>query len=120
MCGDAFAGGEVPTLRGALRMPSHCLPDGMCQLGWHLQPTVTAPNRFGNRPQPLRQPPPTACLIASGGASEVPSLLMHPWVCGFPGNSGMPVPPWLQHPTPLVCTCQGIHLFQASRCRGGE
>ena len=31
-----------------------------------------------NRPQPLRQPPPTACLTASGAASEVPSLLMHP------------------------------------------
>ena len=32
-----------------------------------------------NRPQPLRQPPPTACLPASGAASEVPSLVMHPW-----------------------------------------
>ena len=32
-----------------------------------------------NRPQPLRQPPPIACLTASGAASEVPSLLMHPW-----------------------------------------
>ena len=30
-----------------------------------------------NRPQPLRQPPPTACLTASGAASEVPSLPMH-------------------------------------------
>ena len=29
-----------------------------------------------NRPQPLGQPPPTACLPASGAASEVPSLLM--------------------------------------------
>ena len=27
-----------------------------------------------NRPQPLRQPPPTACLTASGAASEAPSL----------------------------------------------
>ena len=33
-----------------------------------------------NRPQPLWQPPPTACLTASGAASEVPSLLMHPSV----------------------------------------
>ena len=33
-----------------------------------------------NRPQPLRQPPPTACLTASGATCEVPSLLMHPWV----------------------------------------
>ena len=31
-----------------------------------------------NRPQPLRQPPPTACLPASGAASETPPLLMHP------------------------------------------
>ena len=31
-----------------------------------------------NRPQPLWQPPPTACLTAAGAASEVPSLLMHP------------------------------------------
>ena len=28
--------------------------------------------------QPLWRPPPTACLTASGAASEVPSLLMHP------------------------------------------
>ena len=34
-----------------------------------------------NRPQPLWQPPPTACLTASGAASEVPSLLMHPCPC---------------------------------------
>ena len=32
-----------------------------------------------NRPQPLWQPPPTACLTASGAASEVASLLLHPW-----------------------------------------
>ena len=32
-----------------------------------------------NRPQPLWQPPPTACLTASGAASEVPSLLMQPF-----------------------------------------
>ena len=35
-----------------------------------------------NRPQPLWQPPPTACLTASGPASEVPSLLMQPWEGG--------------------------------------
>ena len=35
-----------------------------------------------NRPQPLWQPPPTACLTASGTASEAPSLLMHP--CPLP------------------------------------
>ena len=32
-----------------------------------------------NRPQPLWRPPPTACLTTPGAASEVPSLLMHPW-----------------------------------------
>ena len=32
-----------------------------------------------NRPQPLWQHPPTARLTASGAASEVCSLLMHPW-----------------------------------------
>ena len=31
-----------------------------------------------NRPQPLWQPPPTACLTASGAASEALSRLMHP------------------------------------------
>ena len=32
-----------------------------------------------NRPQPLWQPPPTACPTASGAAPEVPSLGTHPW-----------------------------------------
>ena len=36
--------------------------------------TATAANRFG-------KPPPTACPTASGAVSEVPSLLMHPWLC---------------------------------------
>ena len=31
-----------------------------------------------NRSQPLRQPPPTACLTASGTGFEILSLLMHP------------------------------------------
>ena len=30
-------------------------------------------------PQPLCQPPPTACLTASGAASEVPFVSTHPW-----------------------------------------
>ena len=38
-----------------------------------------------NRPQPLRRTPPTACLTAPGAASEVPSLLMHPWWGGGGG-----------------------------------
>ena len=36
-------------------------------------------NGFCNRPQPLSQPPLTARPTTSGPASEVPSLLMHPW-----------------------------------------
>ena len=32
-----------------------------------------------NRPQSLLQPPPTACLTASGASPEVLSLLTHPW-----------------------------------------
>ena len=40
-----------------------------------------------NRPQPLWQPPPTACLTASGAASEVPSLLMHPCHRAFMGHT---------------------------------
>ena len=31
-----------------------------------------------NRPQPLWQPPPPACLTASVAGSEIPPLLMHP------------------------------------------
>ena len=47
-----------------------------------------------NRPQPHRQPPPTACLTAFGAASVVPSLLMHP----FPPPPGLffhLTPSWL-------------------------
>ena len=39
-----------------------------------------------NRPQPPGQPPPTACRITSGAASEVPSLVMHP--CPMPVTQG--------------------------------
>ena len=45
---------------------------------WRQVPGSTAVATDSNRPQPLRQPPPTACLTASGAASEVPSLLTHP------------------------------------------
>ena len=37
-----------------------------------------------NRPQPLCQPPPTACPTASGAASEAPFVLVHPWHQGHP------------------------------------
>ena len=45
-----------PPLQGAQPMPSHCPPDANCQPQWHLQPTATAPNRFGNLLQPPVQP----------------------------------------------------------------
>ena len=43
-----------------------------------------------NHPQPLWQPPPTACLPAPGAASEVLSLLMHspPPLCNPPRGGG--------------------------------
>ena len=71
---DALERGEVtpPPLQGAQPMPSHRLPGAQCQPQWHNYVTDS------NRPQPLGQPPPTACLPASGAASEVPSILMHP------------------------------------------
>ena len=48
---DALEGGAgAPPLQGAQPMPSHRPPDGKCRLQW--QPTVTAPNRFGNPLQP--------------------------------------------------------------------
>ena len=53
-------GGVPPPLQVVQPTPSHCLLDGKCQLQWHLQPTVTAPNRLGN-------------LL-----TRLPSL-MHPW-----------------------------------------
>ena len=48
-----------------------------------------------NRPQPPWQPPPTACLTASGAASEAPSLLLHP----------CPDPPPLNPPSSDPQTC---------------
>ena len=97
-------GGEVPPLQGAQPMPSRCPPHAKCQPEWH------------NRPQPLWQPPPTACLTASGAASEVPSLLMHPWRGGMeglgPGRGGLKGggvdPPSL--PTGL------LNIFRAENC----
>ena len=55
---DALEGRVVPPPpfpippQGAQPVPSHYLPDGKCRLQWHLQPTVTAPNRCGNLLQP--------------------------------------------------------------------
>ena len=63
-----WKGGVPPPLQGAQPTPSHCPPDAASM----------AFATDSNRPQPLWQPPPTACLTASGATSEVPSRLMHP------------------------------------------
>ena len=49
---DALDRGTPPPLSGAQPTPSHYPPNAKCQLQWHLSPTVTAPNRFGNLLQP--------------------------------------------------------------------
>ena len=56
---------------------------------WRQVPASMAFVTDSNRPQLLWQPPPTACLTASGAASEVPSLPMHP--CP---SSGLAEPGW--------------------------
>ena len=65
-----------PLFQSAQLRPS----DGNCQLQMAF---VTD----SNRPQPLWQPPPTACLTAPGATSEAPSLPMHPWGL-FKGAAG--------------------------------
>ena len=45
-----------------------------------------------NRPQPLRQPPPTASITAAGAASQAPSLPMHPWGCPLKNGGGGAAP----------------------------
>ena len=69
-----------------------------------------------NDPQPLWQPPPSACLTASGAASKVPPLLMHPW--------GPPPPPTFlevtAHPQTVIhlcCTRQHLPLNRTSNHR---
>ena len=72
--GDAFElGGGVPS--PPPERPANAQP---------LSPMASVTD--SNRPQPPRQPPPTACLTASEAASGVPSLLMHPW--GGGGGKG--------------------------------
>ena len=80
---DASQGREVTPPPQPL--PSRCL-------FWRQVPASMAFVTASNRPQPLRKPPPTACLPASGAASDVPSLQRHPW----PQPGGLrrsPVPP---------------------------
>ena len=59
-------------------------------------PGSTAFITDGNRPQPPRQPPPTACLTASGAASEAP----------FPFNASLPPSP---APTAPSTVCALAH-----------
>ena len=62
-----------------------------------------------NRPQ-LWQPPPTACLTASGAASEVPYLLRHP--CPRPSDLHSPPPPPLPTRSPQGACCPGTRGSQ--------
>ena len=60
-------------------------PPGRPAYAQPLSPSRQAPASMAsvtdnNRPKPLWQPPPTARLTASEAPSEVPSLLMHPWM----------------------------------------
>ena len=75
--------------RGGLKEeggPSHPPPPPRDAFEWGEVPPSTAPSLHpaavpltaSARPQPLWHPPPTACLTASGAASEVSSPLMHP------------------------------------------
>ena len=74
---DASEGWEVPPPPPPGR-PAYAHPLSQCQ------PSIAFATDT-NRPQPLGQPPPTACLTASGAASEVPPLLMHPFGAGGGG-----------------------------------
>ena len=71
-----------------------------------------------NRPQPLRQPPPTACLTASGAASEAPSLplsLPRPLPSLFLRSCPLPLPPPLHVPQPnlpIKIAAQGMGLLK--------
>ena len=62
---------------GGLHLPLSRAPS-LCLATVSLTVSATL-NADSNRPQPLWQPPPTACLPVPGAASGVPSLLMHPW-----------------------------------------
>ena len=76
-----------------------------------------------NRPQPLWQPPPTACLTAAGAASEVPSLLMQPWggyllslAASLPAR-GVTATPAPGTPASGDCTAPDRHQTATRCCR---
>ena len=80
-----------------------------------------------NRPQPLWQPPAIACLTASGAASKVPSLLMHPWPQPLMGEPAQCSPPSARRwgcfgrsaPQPKVLQGPPPRGQQNARCRDG-
>ena len=74
-------GGGTPAPKGVRPMASHCLPDDKCSFKGIY-------NRL-SPPPPALQPPPTACLTASGAASEVPSPRMQPWWAVYPCTHGL-------------------------------
>ena len=69
--GGAYQGCIGRGGQGAQPMPRRCVADG-------IPPASMALATGSNRPQPPWQPPLNACLTASGAASEVHSLLVHP------------------------------------------
>ena len=82
---------------GGGSMRSHCLPDGRCQLQWHLQLTVTAPNRFGN----LLQPPVEALLEPP--SRPPPNTPPHPHSRSAAGATCKTPLTDLDPPSPAVC-----------------
>ena len=103
---DALEGGEAS--------PPPPPPPGCPAYAQPLPPERQVPASMAfvtgsNRPQPVWQPPPTACLTASGTAFEAPSLLMHPWpapaLCSYgrlPKRGHQPIIPFcymVQPPT---------------------
>ena len=56
------------------------------------RPAVRGKRTDGGRPGQCVEPPPTACLTATWAASEVPSLLMHPWGRGALAHSACRAP----------------------------
>ena len=77
--GMHWKGGEVTPPPKPPGRPAYARPLSP----WRQVPASMAFVTDSNRPQPLWQSPPTACLTASGTTSEVPSLPMHPWGRGF-------------------------------------
>ena len=117
-------GGGPPSRAPSLRPATVPLPDS----------TAFVTDR--NRPQPLRQPPPTACLTAAWAASEAPSLLVQrapdPQVCRSVRGImrwGAPCPGRPSRPAKAPAGCGalgGMHgiglslrLGPGCPCRGG-